>query len=393
MTRRKKRRTEGGIERTAAGTYKVVVDLGPPDVVTGRRNRVRRTLKTEDEAKRVLREVLVKRDRGALVAPERVRVADWLNGWLARHRAEGHIAATTHGRYAVIIRLHLIPTLGAYRLSDLRPDHINRVKAAWLSGEDSTARAPLSPATVRQHLVILQTALASAVEQGVIEQNPMGRVRLPSVRATGEKRALTEQEIVKLRKAAAGTRYDVAIRLTLSTGLRQSELLGLRWEDCDLDAGVLRVAQALSYVGGGVEFHEPKSARSRRTIQLSPATVEMLRHHRVAQAERKLRLGPEGWIEHGLVFPSTIGVPWTPRNHSRDYRTVLPRSKIDNIETVNWHTLRHTAGSQWIRAGASLIEVARRLGHSSTDFTQRTYIHTFADQQDASAHALDRLLG
>ena len=119
----------------------------------------------------------------------------------------------------------------------------------------------------------------------------------------------------------------------------------------------------------------------------------MLRRHKAAQSARRLQAGPDGWIEHGLAFPSMIGTPWLPRTHSRDWRVLLDRSELVDTETVKWHTLRHTAGSQWIRAGASLVEVSRRLGHSSTDFTARVYIHVFPGEDQVSARALDRLIG
>jgi integrase len=98
------------------------------------------------------------------------------------------------------------------------------------------------------------------------------------------------------------------------------------------------------------------------------------------------------WPEEELVFTSTIGTVWGFRNFLRDYRAVLAATNIPNTDSVDWHTLRHTAASQWIPAGTSVFAVARRLGHSSTSTTERVYAHLLPRQDEIAAHALDHLI-
>ena len=245
--------------------------------------------------------------------PERTTLASWLSTYLARRLDEGHITPATHTRYEYAMRVHVLPEIGSMLLSELRREHIAELRSQWLTGE-----APLAPATVKKQLGVLHQTLEEAVKNELLERNPADYVKAPPLATDAEKRALTQDEIVQLVASAADTRYDVPIRVTLALGLRRGELLGARWDDVDLDGAMLHVRQSLSYVGGEFLFVEPKS-KSRRSITLSPQTVRVLHEHRAAQAELRLR-SQVAWTHPELVFPSTIGTPWQPRNHLRDYR-------------------------------------------------------------------------
>ncbi len=208
--------------------------------------------------------------------------------------------------------------------------------------------------------------------------------------ASPERRALSDSEVKQLLKAVAGTRLDVPIRISLATGIREGELLGLRWRDLDPQRKTINIHRSLSRVGVG-EFNQPK-AHSRRTLELSDVTLAILREHRADQNEQRLRLG-EVWEDSDLIFGSTFGTPWGARNLLRAYRVALSRTAVVNVHEVTWHTLRHTAASHWIGAGVPSFEVARRLGHSSTSITERTYSHLLPGGQQRSAHVMDALIG
>ena len=112
----------------------------------------------------------------------------------------------------------------------------------------------------------------------------------------------------------------------------------------------------------------------------------------MTQNEGRLRLGAI-WTDHDLVFASSLGTPWSPRNLLRGFRAVLARTDIASTNEIDWYTLRHSAASHWLAAGVSTFEVARRLGHSSTNITERVYAHLLPGGQERSAHALDHLIG
>jgi len=132
----------------------------------------------------------------------------------------------------------------------------------------------------------------------------------------------------------AGLRVDAPLRFTLATGLRQGELLGLLWKDVDLDAATVDVRRTRSYVGGKVAFLPPKTDRSRRTVELSQATCNLLANHRVAQTEHRLQLG-EVWQDNDLVFPSLIGTPWLPRHMA----IVMRQTALFNKMATRWPQL------------------------------------------------------
>lgn len=381
----------GSIVERGPGRWQVTVSSGR-DPRTGKRQRRRFTVRgVRREAQRALRQALQERDQGMVLPSGKITVGAWLTRWLARHQSEGHLGPKTHDNYRRIVTRHLLPSLGHVFLRDLRPDHIGDLKTRLLSGEKSTASVPLAGATAFKILGVLKVAMAEAVRAGVLARNPSEAVSSPSVRAAAERRALTDEEIAALVAQATGTRYDVPVRFTLATGLRQGELLALRWSDVDHDAGTIDVRRTLSYVGGKVEFLPPKTDHSRRTVELSAATVGLLTAHRVAQTEHRLRIGSI-WQDNGLVFPSLIGTPWLPRPFYRGYRPIVDGSGISHPETVNWHTLRHTAASQWLRHGVDVFSVSRRLGHASASFTMDTYAHLLKGQQREAAEALDYLL-
>ena len=371
-----KYRSEFTIWTKADNRHLVRIELHS-DPVTGKRRRASRMVRGAlTEAKKVGRKMVMERDHGIDLSPKKITVADWLPRWVKRHYGDGHISDQVYERYKGIIRKHMIPSIGHIRLAALRADQIADLKDKWLRGDSSTA--PLSAATVYKHLNVLSKALGDAVMSGIINRNPSDLVAAPSLKGSKEQRALDSDEIVQLLRASASTRYDAPIRFTLATGLRRGELLSLKWADLDLDAGLLHCRGT-------------KSAKSRLTAELSGSTIALMRRHKQEQLERRLKLGAV-WQENGFVFPSSIGTPWLWRTFYRDYKKVVSESDLSDQDTVHWHTLRHTAASQWIRRDVDIFTVSRRLGHASASFTMDVYAHLLKGQQRQAAEALDSLL-
>ena len=183
-------------------------------------------------------------DKGIDVAPDRITVGEFLPRWLALHHSEGHIVDTTRDRYDRIVRKHLVPALGHLRLQELRPDHIAAVKSQWLTGENSTGDKPLANSTVHQHLVVLGAALDQAVRQQLIVRNPLDSVTIPSGKSgLDERRALDDSEIGHLLSAASGGRLFAPVAVLLQTGVREGELLALKWPDVDLEARIVTITR------------------------------------------------------------------------------------------------------------------------------------------------------
>ncbi|MYA15786.1 MAG: site-specific integrase [Gammaproteobacteria bacterium] len=374
----------GAIEGRSRGRWRVAIEL-PRDPATGRRRRRRFTVRgTKRDAQRALRQALHERDHGG-VDPDRITTGEWLEHWIQQRAREGSLAPGTVEAYRSMVRAHLVPALGPVRLQELRAAHVRALK-----DDLSQARAP---ATVWSILRLLRQVLQSAVTQELLARNPAAAVPNPSrVRGRHERRALTEAEIVELLRVAGGTAYDMVIRFALATGARRGELLGARWDAIDLERRVFRVTRTLQVVRNEIIVRPPKTARSRRAIELSPLTLERLRRHRAEQNAARLRLGP-AWEDHDLVFPGEGGRYWVPHRFYAGFRELVSESKVERPREVNFHTLRHTAASQWILAGVDLLTVSRRLGHTQASFTMDVYGHMLPGQQYQAAEALDHLLG
>lgn len=374
----------GALEQRDAERWLLTVELGR-DPISGRRRRRRETVRgSKRDAQRRLRAMLSERDTAG-VDPSKITTGEWLTHALGRRVADGEIGPRTVENYRAIIRIHLAALIGNVKLQDLRTEHVLAVRTAV--GESVT------PATTKTVLGFLRQSLDAAVVAQLIATNPAAAVPNPSqAGAHRERRALSEAEIGELLEAATETAHDVPIRFAVATGVRQGELLGAAWESVDLEAGTFEVRQTLALQAGEPTMLPPKTKNSRRTIELSAATIAQLRRHRAAQNEERLRLGSV-WADEGLVFPALDGRPWSRHTFYDGFRRILARTAIAEPSTVNWHTLRHSAASLWIKSGADVFTVSRRLGHGSPAFTMSTYAHLLKGQQRAAAEALDHLIG
>lgn len=391
MTKRRSHGT-GSVVARGPGRWQVRASAGRDPLTEGRVRITRSVRGTKKQAEQRLREVQSEIDQGIDVVPGKMTVAEWLDRWLVSHRASGRIGASTDERYAGIIRRHLKPTLGKLLLQQVRPAQVEQVKACWLSGDGSTSTRPLRPSTVNQHLVVLHEAFSEAERLQLVARNPVSRMKKLSLGGQTEQRVLDEDEVRGVLEAARGTPVDVVLRLILATGLRIGEVFALRWSDADFDTGALLVQRNARFrTGSGVVMDTLKTKNARRLIELSPKTMILLARQRVANAEVRLAAG-KAWLGQDLVFCSSLGTPHIHANQARVLRRVLGSSGVDVPETVGFHTFRHTAATHWIKAGADIYAVSRRLGHADAAFTMNVYGHLLKGMQATAAGAMDHLI-
>jgi integrase len=192
-----------------------------------------------------------------------------------------------------------------------------------------------------------------------------------------------------LLDAATGARLRIPILLAITTGMRRGEILALRWQDIDFDAGLLRVQRSLQETKAGVlTFKVPKSRRGLRPITLGGIAVEMLREQRDRQGRLRVQLG-EAYENNDLVCCREDGTIWPPSAFTSAYRDLLRRRGIEN---TRFHDLRHGHASQLIRDGISPKLVSERLGHSKVSFTLETYSHVLPGMQEEAAKKADLAL-
>lgn len=364
----KRGNNEGSISQRADGRY--VARL----TVDGKR--VSYYGRTRDEVRAKLTTALADVQRGTFVAPDRQTVAEFLSDWL-RDVAQPNVRPRTALRYEQFVRLQINPHVGSVRLTKLTPQHLVRLYR--------TLSTDLSPRSVNHVHRCLHSALETAVRWGLVARNVCDLVDPPRVPRV-EMRSLSLEQSRALLLAAQGDPLEALYSLALTTGMRQGELLGLKWQDVDLSAGRVQVRRTLARVTGkGWVESEPKSAAGTRTVRLVSPVVSALQRHRAAQLEGRLRAGSE-WEDRDLVFCNVFGRPLEVGNLTqRSFRPLLEKAGLPQIR---FHDLRHSAASLLLLLDSHPRIVQEVLGHSSVNLTLGTYSHV---QRGLHDEALDRL--
>ncbi len=252
-----------------------------------------------------------------------------------------------------------------------------------------THEEPLAPASVLVYHRTLSSLLSHAVKWGYIQTNPAD---------AAEKPALGRREAAYLEEADARCllellqtepiRWRAIITFDLLSGLRRAELLGLRWQDVDLDAHTITIRQTSNYLPGlGVYTGTPKTASSARPLLLSTAAVMMLLEYQAWQDGQREKLGDAWEDQDGRVFTSDTGAPVFPDSVTQWFSKFVARTGLPKV-TV--HSMRHTYATLMIADGTPLVVVSRQLGHAQTSTTANIYAHAIASAQAKAMQTFDR---
>ena len=367
-------RGEGSITKRSDGRWMAQVDLGWQD---GKRRRKALYGRTRREVQEKLREALHRKERGLPAVPERETVGGFLLRWL--EIKQSRVRRRTHQRYEHVVRAHLLPHLARNRLAKLTPQDV-----ATCLHRVEESKGAFSARSARE---ILRTALNQALRWELVARNVAALTDAPRHRPRQIK-PLTPEQANALLAAVAGHRLGALITVAVGIGLRQGEALGLRWQDVDLDAGVLSVRQTLERAGTAPLFGEPKTTRSRRTINLPDVVTAALRRHRTSQLEERLVAGQE-WKDSGLVFTTTIG---TPVERGRLHKTFKAMLRSAGLPNIRYHDLRHTAATLLLAQGVDPRTIMETLGHSQISLTLNTYAHVMPALQREAAAKMDAIL-
>jgi integrase len=353
-------------------------------VVHTAEGRKRKTLygKTRQEVAAKLAKALSDREGGLLFDAGSLTVGEYLDRWLT-DSVKDTVRLTTYQGYERICRLHIKPSLGRVRLKDLTVAHVRGLYRERL-------KAGLAPRMVQLIHVTFHKALKQAVMDSLIPRNVTEAVKPPQPEKK-EIRPLSPEQTRALLRAAKEERLEALYVLAITTGMRQGELLALKWEDVNFEAGVLQVRRTLSTAtGGGFTFSAPKTAKSRRSIKLPNTALSSLKKHRRAQLEERMRLG-ELFVDQGLVFTSRVGTPISRQDLiTRSFKPLLKRAGLPDIR---FHDLRHTCATLLLGKGVHVKFVQELLGHASISITLDTYSHVLPGMGDAAAGAMDEALG
>jgi integrase len=342
-----------------AGRWTAVIDLGPANGKV--RDRRSFTADTHKEAEAWLLEKRYNLGRGVKPPPGKgATLKEWLDVWYSTKEIDSRPA--TVQRYARTIEDNLVPNLGSIRLPDLKAEHIDAMTRKLLKTYE--------PSTVNYILTVLHGALELAVNRDLIPKNPVKAATHPKVE-NGEVDAYEPDEARKILEAAEADPYHAWFVVALSTALRPSEIQGLRKSLLDLDNGELRVAERIEY-GSRKRwaFAAPKTNSSRRTVNLGPGVVDVLRSHLAAQAEREL--ASPRWKDNDLVFAGTNGAPVPLRTINDHWHKVVRRAGVRKLSSYNQ---RHTAASTLLAMGVPIEVVSKYLGHAQLSTTMERYSH------------------
>ncbi len=390
---------KGNVTKRGKNSWRIQFDLGR-DPVTGKRKLQHLTVKGKRaDAERKLSEMLAAVGKGEFVEVNKITVADWVRGRLDAWVAAGDIGGTTEQSYRRYIEGDIVPFIGDRTIQSLKALDIER----W---HDRLRAKGLSARTIGSAHKVLGKALKDGVRFGVVVRNacsaPAGGQRAPKIKRV-EMQILGETEIADLlvkldsrhtsrrgRPVQLGRSFRAKIVTALFTGVRRGELMALRWRNVDLDAGLIKVREALEQTKKyGLRFKATKTDGGRRDISLPDIALDALREHRREQLELRMKMGAGKPSADTLVFSAIDGGPQSPNNLSGDWREFRLAAKVPD---VGLHALRHTHASMLIASGVDIVEISRRLGHADPSITLKVYSHLFRSDDSKSAAAINEAL-
>ena len=369
MARRGK--NEGTIYKRKNGTWRAQVSLG--------NKRIGYTANSRAECHEWLRKMLDQIDQGMSFESRNITFQDYLTDWI--NIKSKSLRAKTAFQYRQIIDKYIFPELSQIHLKDLNIRIINRFLNKLVNGG-------LGARQVRYIHSVMHSALEAAVKNGALGKNPSHGAVIPKS-LHKEMRVLSEQEVSQLLIAASSSRLKSLYQMAITTGMRQAELLGLRWEDVDWIKGTITIKRQTQYVPhNSITFNEPKTRSGIRTIKLGENTLIELRNQRNRIETLRLGLG-ESWKDFDLVFPSTIGTPMHHGSLMKDFHRVLRKA---NLPKIRFHDLRHTAASIMLNHNVPVLVVSKILGHANPSITLNTYAHCFIDMQNQAFSLMDEIV-
>ena len=334
--------------------------------------------KTQKEVSQKLKSITSSLDDGTYVAPCKLTVGQWLDIWTSEYLSS--VKPRTADLYKGVVNARIKPGIGALKLDALTP-HVIQTYCNDLSREG------LAPKTVKNIHGILHKTLQQAVINGYIKNNPADSTVLPRVNRRDIK-PLDEEQISVFLKTIQGHEYCDLFTVTLFTGMREGEALGLLWDCVDLENGTLKVDKQLQLIRGTKGQYQmvPTKNSKSRTITLAPSVVKILRNVRHKQLENKMLYGT-AWENSGFVFTNELGHHLFASTVYKSFKRVM--EEIGSPET-RFHDLRHSYAVASIRSGDDIKTVQDNLGHATAAFTLDVYGHVTQKMKQESANRMEQ---
>lgn len=380
-TIRKKTVTRSGKEYTY-WEARVTIGFNPG---TGKQIQKSFSGKTQKEVREKMQAAAVAVNQGEYFEPSRMTLARWTEIWLAEYMGDKKYLTVKH--YKAQCKAHIVPSLGAVKLSELTAPQIQ----AFYNG---LQREGMAAKSIRNVHGILTKCLSTAVQVGYLRHNPASMVTLPRV-VKKEIHPLTDEQVKAVLDIVDEDEYSILLKTILFTGLRESEAIGLTWDCVDFKAGTVKICKQLQkrpLADGGFTFAPLKNDKI-RILKPAPFVMEFLRQREREQTEQRFAAGKawQGWTtlaerKTALVFTSPSGSNLHPQTVYTHYKKLAvkigaPESRV--------HDLRHTFAVLSLQNGDDVKTVQGNLGHATAAFTLDVYGHVSERMKDDSAARME----
>ena len=340
---------------------------------------------TQQEVRKKLAEAVAALNAGNYFEPSKMTLGRWVEIWLQEYMGDKKYLTVKH--YKAQCRAHIVPSLGAVKLSELTTPQIQ-------SFYNGLQRGGMAAKSVRNVHGILTKCLSTAVQVGYLRDNPASRVTLPKVEKK-EIRPLSDEQVKAFLTVSAGDEYEIILKTILFTGLREAEATGLTWDCIDFKAGTIKVCKQLQkrpQQDGGFTFAPLKNNKT-RIIKPAPFVLSLLERRRREQVEQRFRAGElwTGWSnaeerKTALVFTTATGGNLSPQTVYNHYKKLARKIGAPDSRV---HDLRHTFAVLSLQNGDDVKTVQGNLGHATAAFTLDVYGHVSERMKEDSAARME----
>lgn len=390
----------GSIEKRGKNSYRLTVSEGFD--LNGRPMIHRKTIHgTKKEAEVELAKFVTEVQNGLVIDGKSLKFSEFVEVW-KRDYGSKELAPTTYKRYCRMLETRILPYFGHFYINKIRPTDIMKFydlleKDTQLvrkkGNNGSKTKKPLSGKTILEHHRLLRAMLHRAVYWQLIVSNPAERVQPP--RAKKPKRRSYDDEQTKIllenleKLTVEDTKYKVAIILTIFTGVRLGELMGLEWQDVDFRNGIISINRSSQYLSDmGVFTKVPKTESSIREIAIPEFIISLLKEYKLWYEEQKSLYG-ELWTNSDRLFVQADGKPMHPSSISKWFVKYVGTI---GLPVINFHGLRHTNASLLVAQNIDIAVVSARLGHAQISTTLDFYVHPLLSHNRKAGYALENLL-
>lgn len=382
----------GSIEHRGNDSWRLIVSLGKD-----RHNKYIKKQKTvkaknKTEARHKLAAFVMEIESGEYIDPSKMTFESFISEWKSKY-AKKHLAAKTLENYMYTLNNYLIPEFGHVRLDEMKTIHIvNYLHSLEHEGSrKDDKQGSLSASSILYHYRVLRNVFSRAVEWGVVKSNPLEKVTRPKV-SQERTNVYTQEEVHQLFQLLQGEpiHQQLIVTLALTSGLRRGELLGLQWEDIDLNTGTIEVQHSLQHITGeGFQLKTTKTKSSVRSVVIPAFVVDQLKTYRHKKNKERLQAA-ESWEggKYYYVFCTQFGKPLYPTVPGTWWRRFIKRK---GFKYIRFHDLRHTAATLLINQGVHAKVIAERLGHADIKTTMNVYGQYIQQADEEAADKLNTL--